>query len=87
MGNRTGFIGLSHGKLMSDALAVISIVSSVFVFAGCAEGVAAKTVISPEDFAGSLEYIGIAVKKADTHVWGTSAVIDRETGKVQKLNS
>jgi hypothetical protein len=39
-------------------------------------------VISPEEFAGSLEYVGIAVKKDDTHVWGTSAVIDRETGKV-----
>jgi unsaturated rhamnogalacturonyl hydrolase len=38
--------------------------------------------ISPEDFADSLEYIGIAVKKDDTHVWGTSAVIDRETLKV-----
>jgi len=35
-------------------------------------------MISTEDFADSLEYIGIAVAKDDTHVWGTSPVIDSE---------
>ena len=47
-----------------------------------ADEAATKKVISAEDFAGSLKYIGIAVKKRDTHVWGTAPVIDRDTGKV-----
>jgi Ca2+-binding EF-hand superfamily protein len=50
--------------------------------AGVANTPGQKPVISTEDFADSLEYLGIAVKKNDTHVWGTSPVIDRETGMI-----
>jgi hypothetical protein len=38
-------------------------------------------IILIEEFAESLEYIGVAVSKENTHVWGTSAVIDRATGE------
>jgi len=64
-------------------LFAISIVFSLFMLSGCSAGAAgAKAVISADQFAGSVEYLGIAVKKRDTNVWGTSPVIDRKTGKV-----
>jgi len=64
-------------------LFVISVVFSLFALSGCSAGAGTgKAVISADQFAGSVDYLGIAVKKRDTHVWGTSPVIDRKTGKV-----
>ena len=83
MANKTESVVLSRGWLLSVAVVAISLVFSLFLLSGCSwQSPSADGVISPEDFGDSLEYIGIAVKKTDTHVWGTSAVIDKETGKV-----
>lgn len=83
MKKRTEFVVRSRAWLLPRTLVSISIVLSLFVFSACSSALAqANVVISTEDFANSLEYLGIAVKKDDTHVWGTSPVIDRETGMV-----
>lgn len=85
MENEPEFTVLSRAMSFFVRVLSFGIVISVIciVLPGCSsESVQPKAVISPEDFGASLEYLGIAVKKADTHVWGTSAVIDEETGKV-----
>jgi len=81
--NKPGVFLWSRVILMPPALLAFSIVLvSLMMPGGFSSLDPEKEVISTKDFAGSLEYLGIAITKENTHVWGTSPVIDRQTGKV-----
>ena len=76
-------VELGLAVLLSRGLVATVIVFSSFAMSECSAAEAVEeTVVSAEEFADSVEYLGIAVKKRDTNVWGTSPIIDRETGKV-----
>ena len=79
----TADVGLWLAVLLSRRLFPMVVVFASLAMSECSAAEAVEdAVISAEEFAGSVEYVGIAVKKRDTNVWGTSPVIDRKTGKL-----